>query len=381
MRGLKSLVLITLLISSDVVCSQEKPPLEELMRWFPEGSYSEVIHFDRDLFLRSCPKELLRNYAQAARQLFPAGKGILPDSMVDRFESVTTAVKGEARFKNNYIITAGGEIKQVNRKCAIVVEANDRYYGAWMATRSLRVYRFADLETLVKNAMKLGEINVFEERINKHPVYVCRPGGTDGELYAFATPTQEFLVAEDPDVLKAMVQAGMLGGSAIFSGTDLSGLIEVSSDLGYFWKFWTPNALIGMTLNYLYKKDPASPSIKPLEDQLDADVQCIVEDYRWNIDGNRVQRTSVIFGNENRVGEEYRLIKQGKGHYYEALHHTYIYGRDISFRHLLNRINEKRALSTSSSEIVLDGDRIIITRADDQDTLKRILAAYTTFEK
>ncbi len=31
--------------------------------------------------------------------------------------------------------------------------------------------------------------------------------------------------------------------------------------------------------------------------------------------------------------------------------------------------------------MIMDGYRLVLTRTDDKETLKRILAAYTTFEK
>jgi hypothetical protein len=374
------IVFISALFLAGTLPAQEKPSLEELLCWFPAGDYECIVHFDRGEFLKACPGELRSDFAQAAQRLFPAGSGQLPKSMVDKFDSSTEAVIGKAAFKNCYVINAKGEIERINRKCAMVVEANGRYYGAWMPTRRMRVFRFADLDSLVREALGSGEIEAIDQRIGKLQICSYRTEGARNDIYGIASPTGEWLTAENTEDLRDMIQAGMAGGSPVFGGTDLGALLEMSSDLDYFWKFYTPNTLDRMVLNFLVQKDARSPSIKPLSRKLETDVQCIIEDYHWDIDGNRVHRAVLFFGEDEKAGEEYLRIRQGRGSYYEPLHATYFYGRELSYRELVRSIDKARSISAVASSTTLDSNRIVIIRIDDKEALAGALNAYISFQ-
>jgi hypothetical protein len=379
MKATVILFCLALLNCGGEVCAQETPILEDLLRWFPAGHYGRIVHFDREAFVSSCPSELRDDYLSVGRRMFPAGAPTLPPSLVDRFDSETRASRGRAQIVNAYEITESGEMRRLNRKCAFAFEANGRYYGAYMSSAWMYAYRFAGLDALVRAAVRSGKMEALQVEIENRQVYCFRPESRPAPLYGYATITGELLVAENLPDLKAMVRAGTLDGAPIFRTMDLSGLLEASSDLGHTWSYYNHVALYRTLLEYLSVKDSKSPDLATLADLVENDVQYVLDDYRWDSGGYRIQRTVICFGNEKTAADEYLQMKQGGGRYYEPLQQACICGRVVSLGRLNTPIKQARALSKVESSLTLDRDRVVLLQTDDRESLVKTLDAFTTY--
>jgi len=382
---MKSKAILTCLLS---VCAaltataQDGPPLEELLCWFPADTYGEIVHFDKEAFLRTCPREIYRSYIVEGRDLMPSGEQYLPPSLAGQYDSETRAAIIKLSLKDAGIVTADGERQWINRKCAYRFEANGRLYGSWSPSRWLRVYRFADLDALIERASEGGDLEAQNGRIGRRPIYLFRPAGAEDQLYGFATPTQEFLVAEELRDLMRMIRAGQWNDVPILDSVDPAELLEVSSGQGYLWSYHSNLSLLNLTLEYVCREDPSSPSIETLSDLAEDSIHCTISELYWDGERNRVQIILSRFGNEEAAAGHYARLRQSLTEENSFIGpDTYVLGRTISFRPLLSEIQRARARSGTGVEIELDHERIVETWTDDEETLTRILEVLTPEEE
>jgi len=369
-------ILVSLCVAQ-AAFAQEKPGLEELLCWFPDAVYHRIEHFDKEAYLQNCPGEIYHDYVKTGIGLLPTGEDHLPPSLVDQYYSQTSAAVGKLGFKDAGFVTEDGEWQTINRKCAYVIEANGRLYGIWVPHKWLRVYRFADLDTLVRQACERGEMEARSDGIDKRPIYDFRPKGSETQHFGFATPNQEFLVAEDLNDLKRMIRTGKSNNLPLFQILDLIDLMDVSSDPGYLWSFKSSISVLNRVLEYLYQVDPKSPSIEKLEILIDTGPRHVINQYRWDRDGNMVQLTITCYGNEDSAKEHYLRLKQHGGGQNDLIGtETYIHGRKISFKPFLRQINQARTLSGIGIVTELDGERVTTTRTDDKETLLKAMETY-----
>ena len=375
------LISIVLLCLTCIALSQEKQSLEELLCWLPAGDYSEIVHFDKETFLKTCPEDTYKTYVLAGKDLIPTGKEFLPNSLVGQFDSVTSASLVELGLKHAGIVKENGERRTINRKSAYVFEANNRIFGSWLPSERLSIYRFTDLDTLVRSAREKSEIEALPDMFDMRPVYAYRPSGKNDLLYGFATPTQEFLVAGDLITLKKMIRAGYTNDLPIFRSIDLNALLEFSSDSCYLWRFRYHAVLYKMVFDYLMQQDPNSPSMEETTKRLETGLQSALDFYSWDTNGNRFQRTVLDFGDDETARKDFELLSQNYGEYYGALWHEFIQGRFLSYKPQVAHLKQTRAQSKIESNMTLDGNRILISQMDDAETLAKILEAYSEFQK
>lgn len=100
---------------------------------------------------------------------------------------------------------------------------------------TMRVWRFSDLDTILKSALKRGEIDAIGESMFDRPIYRFRTEVTDSECFAFATITQEFLTATKLENLKLMIDAGYGQEMNFLDYEENAKLIDIIPMLGQYW--------------------------------------------------------------------------------------------------------------------------------------------------
>ena len=356
--------------------SQEKPPLEELLRWLPEGGYQEIEHFDREEFLGTCPRELLQDYILVGNKILPERKPLLPPTLAGHYTSSTVAQVAGLGIKTMEVRLPDGTTRIENRKCAIVVEIDGLKHGGWSPGRWLLIYRFDDLDALVSQAVERGEISPLEERIGKRPLLKFRRSDDDREYYGYASLSQEFLVADDLKDLRRMVRTGLAGTLPVFESMDLTDLIDIASEPAYIWTFRSSVPFYKRLLDYIREHDSGSASLDQLMDLVENDEQYVLDRYSWTADGNRLQMTVTAFGGEEKAEEKYNKMLEGDyGPLGLRSSNAVVAGRQLTFRDHVREIQRARVSGEAGAGLELADNRVIETQVDDKETLIRILEA------
>ena len=356
--------------------AQEKPPLEELLRWLPEGGYQEIEHFDRAEFIGTCPREILEDYVLAGGRILPARNPHLPPTLAEHYISSTAAMIAGVGVKTMEVRQPDGTTKQINRKCAIVVEINGLKYGGWSPGRWLRIYRFDDLDTHLRQAVALGEVSELEEKVGRRPLLKFRRSGDDREYFGYASLSQEFLVAEDVKDLRKMARTGLAGTQPVFDSMDLADLVDIASEPAYIWTYRSSIPFLGQLLDHIRERDSGSASIDMLMDMIEQGEQYALERYSWSADGKRLQMTVTSFGSEEKAKESYgKLLEGDYGPLGLRSNTVVVAGRQLSFRDHVREIQRARISAGAGPGLELVDNRVIETQVDDKETLLRILEA------
>lgn len=352
---------------------QSATSLEDLLHWFPDGLYSSIFHFDKVRYLNTCPGELREAYLDKCLKAIPVDSSNLPASFSAHYNSVTSVGIGKMSLKRCFEINADGEIIPVNRKIAIRFDLNGRPYGSWMWGHTVYVYRFDDLEPLVKAAVDNGQIVELESRFTGRPAYSYEVHDHRKKLYCFPTITSELLVAENPEHLEAMITAGLAGNLPIMQQLDLRDLKDAISIDTYLWKYDTDLSLYKATLEYVHLKDPNSSSIDEIEDHMEHMRQCSILTMHWDISGNCSRRV-YQFGAEKDARDYFNEISNATSLAARLHRQTeFINGQEFSFRPTLSRIYEIRMETRAGFKRILENDRIIETCVDNNRTLLKLM--------
>ena len=247
----------TVVIAAAFVCAaaaltgaQERASAEEILGFFPYGSYSEVEHIDPAAMARG---EAWPLYSQFLANSPFGDDPVLPPSLAGKFESWTRAQLLRMKSKKFSVldIFVGEEEPKRDKDddaeepAEVKEEPGARLPEGTQLTVMenigdlLGVYRYEALDLLIEEALKRGEMEPTGHVIDERPIYSFRaPGEGEGEAkvrYAYAMPTGEFLTAERLRNLALMVEAGMGRDMNILDDEDFVRIIAMLPDLGQKW--------------------------------------------------------------------------------------------------------------------------------------------------
>jgi hypothetical protein len=208
------MVIITLTVNAE-----EKTG--EIFAWFPSGSYVFLVHYDMVEAMQGKGWEtrckLYENYRG------PDPEGWLPQSFKGHWKSYTKAqplkIKINRQIMGNLTLDNGPELFKVNRTF-------------------MNVYRYEWLQPIIKEAEDAGEISSTGIIFMGQQIYTYLGTNYRGErtkMYAAATFSQEWVVAEDMNSLKLMLATGMGRHASILEDEEMEVIAEVLPDLGESW--------------------------------------------------------------------------------------------------------------------------------------------------
>lgn len=370
MKAIVSILLLFLLAFSQMALAEDRS-LDEILRWFPYGYYSSLFHFDKAEYLSSCPESMQSHVARCERQF--KCPYILPLSMTGKFDSVTTARKGELGIKMNYRYREDGTIEQVNRKCAYVCWIDGKPYGAWEPTKALIVFRFSNLRTLVRKALVNGELSRLDTLNGKHVIYQIKNKGKRQNRYFYTSDSGELLSTRDLKLLNDMIRTGQSNEVPIFQRMELKDLEDIADDGGFLWSYDTQTRFLRNTLEYVRTRDPSSKSIDDLEKRIASSIQYRINHCNWKGAGIETHQV-ILFGTEDRAKEFRNKVLTGKGIILDTGYpKTYLYGRLIGFRPTVYKFAEIRKDNGIKLNMTLDGLQLTQSRVDDEKTLVAFL--------
>jgi len=198
---------------------QEKLTADEIFFWFPQGEFDSISHNESPG--DSLPLSYQRYLAIIDLPGYQGRISALPLSL-DRESRSSTSVALYLTDQDETVTVGSRRIPT-------------------LTVKYLRVYRFDELDSLVEQAVKSGEMDPTGKSAFGRPIYSYSAdiqGMREIErkkYFAYATPTQELLVAEELSDIHKMTRAGYGLDPNILDHEDFSELLDLVPELGSLW--------------------------------------------------------------------------------------------------------------------------------------------------
>jgi len=227
------------ILSNNSLVAQERLSTDEIFAWFPMGYYEQITHSDEAELAQQETYPIYKEKFDGVYRMFYFGD--LPSSLQEGIESVTSATLLRLRVSKYADAEDGRKTALPGRpgRMGFAAQVGDKTVRLEGAGDRLYVYRYADLDSLIKKALDAGEIEIAGTRIADRSVYRLRAkdyAGQENEYFAYATVTQELLVAGRAANLRAMVEAGLGHEMGLLNEPDNAELIEIVPELGQRWQ-------------------------------------------------------------------------------------------------------------------------------------------------
>ena len=329
---IKAIVLMLLLPALSF--PHEEVETSEIFRWFPIGIYSSYKHFERAEMERAELYPVFESNFNIPYMMYK--DRMLPPSLRDRYTSETAAGLFQEKYKKGE-----GWMQFFNKsreKQKELLLKGERPQPA-VKNDLLVVWRYDDLDSLIAEALKSGEISETGEVILERPVYSYYTEEYTGPRYAYATATQEFLSADKPENLRAMIAAGLGLELNLLDHETNAELVDVIPGLGQFWKITNKYPSRIRTIEHLKQSEAPQEQIDFWLDRIERGWQ--FHGYVWNIDSQIVMSLFHVFGDpehpeskmppcfynaETDYGREYNAVLKTK-----ALEESYDTMRIVHF--------------------------------------------------
>lgn len=298
-------LLISLISSAPTLAQEETTNAEELFRWFPEGGYSWMYHLDKYNLERGKGFEGLKFVLGREGRIFPYEP--LPPALQEKFDSRTVGQLARiriAKFKEGDKV-AGGD------KPTGIGYIGGKSYTYTDVGEVLFVYRFTDLDALIAESLKAAEIVTTEQRLIERPVYSFSfkgEGAKSTNYYAYATDTQELLVAQRPELLQKMIAAGYGRELSMLDDQEYASLWELTPTLGQQWYMMNLRLKEEIQLEQMRKAGEPEGKIADLEEKMSTGNPMNLRD--WHVDEKFSDRAIHIFGDEESAKKFYDWIQQ-----------------------------------------------------------------------
>ncbi|HUX08336.1 MAG TPA: hypothetical protein VMX35_13605 [Acidobacteriota bacterium] len=302
--------------------AQERVTAGEVFNWFPEGSYRTLAHIDYSLIKNNenfgIFKELFGDLGvDESTDSIP-----LPESVADAVEKLTYAQLMKLRIRET-VVEEGKKGGHSHDSMLSQATTNAEGKPVLRTTENtggkLWVFTFEDTPGLVKQAVKDGWLSRAGMRINKLPVYKLVARGAEesqADYFAYATATNELLVAEEMEQLELMIKAGYGAGLSLLDDSDYQDLLPYVQDLGQTWRIRPNRVQIREQIDLWSRNPDMDDKVRELEEKLNTDVQYEISTFELTDVLKAIQMK--IFGDEElaeqeavRVSGEMEQARQG----------------------------------------------------------------------
>lgn len=245
--------------------------VEDILRWFPRGSYDLIMHEDieameeaetyplySEFFLRHDDWERVAITLPRVLE-----RGIISMTMTQLLR-ISTRVFPNERAAEEYLPRAGNlsTSEEIGGKIYTFESAGDRLY----------VFRYHHLDSLMTSAYKQRRIDRTHLIILDRPVYFMDTIRAEQreQFFLYATETQELLVASKLYQLRQMIMAGAGARLGLVDGDDYQDLLTLNYDLGQMWRFRSYSAIYRTMLWHMHAQGAPEWKIVFIQDKLDS---------------------------------------------------------------------------------------------------------------
>jgi len=290
-RGFAVLMVIAFVVS---LPAQEAQSLGEILQWIPLADFRDLVHYDR------AAAEKAQAYAAFVEGDFPGSHSYyiderrLPPGLRGCFTSVTSVllVDTEGEWEPSLYDDPDLELPEDTK---LYVE----FQRTYRIDDVIRVWRFPDLDSLIKQAVKRGELAESGERAYGRPVYTLRrePGGAgEGDpgsaRFAYATESRELLTAGKLESIKRMAAAGRGLALSLMDDEVIGQFSAVYQDAGQFWSLTNDYSMKKAAMLILLAEGYPEDKIDEFEERMENGV---VFSFHTYLLGERIVEKSIYF--------------------------------------------------------------------------------------
>ena len=277
-----------LLLFPTLAFPYEEVDTDEIFRWFPIGIYGNYKHFERAEMERADLYPFFESYFNVPYMMHK--DRMLPPCLRNKYTSETAAKLVQEKYKKGE-----GWMQFFNKSRE---EQKDLFLKGERPQPAVKndllvVWRYDDLDSLIAEALKSGEISETGEVILEKPVYSYHTEEYTGPRYAYATATQEFLSADKPENLPAMIAAGLGLELNLLDHETNAELVDVIPGLGQFWKITNKYPSRIRTIEHLKQSEATQEQIDFWLDRVERGWQ--FQGAAWQIDDQIVMSFFNVF--------------------------------------------------------------------------------------
>jgi len=299
------------LLSNFSLVAQERLSADEILAWFPYGSYESITHYDIESMAKAESFADLQKLFRA--QTGERETGILPEILREGIKSITTATLSRlARGKP--IETKEGHL--TTKRLQEAPETEDKgkkrrqptsvFYGRIGGKRvaienvaaRLKVFRYDLLDPLIEKAVKDGSMEPTGEMLDNRPVYKLREPEGGGALFLYAAATQELLVADRAKLVGAMAASGLGLEMNVLDNELYADLINLVPDMGQYWMCFFIREKFERMLEEMKKAGAGEEDIAKRQNSLEEGTQYFVRTF---LVGKRIVEKEIdVYGSRKR---------------------------------------------------------------------------------
>ena len=255
--------LIAVLSLGTLAWDVQQTNANEILSWFPEGLYLSITHWDvestsqaeaYEIYTRLFPRYQVERFCDFLPQLFREDLLSITKAKLCRLRFLNRSEYEEASLAlrdPNLRMGGSSEFYFVNGRKIFAEHVGDQLF----------VLRFLALQPLIDAALREGILADSGSKYRERPIYFflsnSEPEGRT-ELYAYATETDELLLANELQNLHRMIDAGYGLELNILEGEDFHELIGILPELGQRWDFSNYRGQSRVYLDWLRNSSDAS---------------------------------------------------------------------------------------------------------------------------
>jgi hypothetical protein len=253
-------------------------PIDDLLRWFPLGTYDAIVHEDyEDLEVAETLPLYRAFFAPYENDFnirftlpFPLDQNIRSRTMAQVLEIAVSSFESD-REARDFVPLRGDRI-------ASETIGGKQYFFESVGAR-LYVYRYFFLDDAVAAAERRGSLERTGLALLERPVYFARHtiDGKSVLFFAYATLRQELLVAPSYTLLERMVRAGLGTSLQLLDGRDYRDLLYMDEYLGQIWRLRSVRALYRVMLRTMRSQGAEQSKITALERIMEEEANFTVE--------------------------------------------------------------------------------------------------------
>ena len=269
-------VLLIMLVQS-ICAAQEQPAVDDVFRWFPEGTYKTLAFADLGRLRASDSYHHYSSVYSDTGKYLTSSWNPLPDEAKQLLTRIAFGHLVNYRDKltpvdkldENAQLTLLGEKDE-----QLTVDGSGRLAvrDSVDAGATLWVLGFDDTVAIVRQGLKAGWLTRPGLRMIRRPVFKLSAAQDDQNrsFYAYATTTNELLIANELLTLMRMIKVGHGADLGILDSPDYALLPPVIGELGQSWSIAPKTLHDRAMLEKLTKSGSSEEGIKELEASIES---------------------------------------------------------------------------------------------------------------
>jgi hypothetical protein len=329
-KSLLCLPFILIVTAFNLAFAQEVQRAEDILRWFPQGEYRVIAHQDDELLASSKACDEFRGYFGGwLENSDPEGNKISEDGApgITRGSAFLLGAPGsldenitllpESLREGVISSTYGGWVKilQEQRKEGSTVELIDeKSEGGKTGAKgvlvssdtdlNVAVFRYLDLDSVIKKALKDGYLTDTGKKISGATVYTFssdHPHSKRAAYFAWISPTNELLVSNHRGYLRAMIDTGSGENPSILDDDAFIELTRLVPDLGALWRAYPYAKTREKIIEHYKQADMDSEQRNARIEEEEKGVQLKVD--TWRVEGQVINQIYEIYFNSTHAEE------------------------------------------------------------------------------